>query len=207
MNHLVPCPSCARHVRQSEPACPFCSVQLALGHVSPPALPRSRLGRAATFAFGASLVGATSLVACGGESETSKPDGGGADTRGGSSPGGTSAAGTGGAAGAGGSSAGTFNGFGGNIAPPYGIPPMGGYAPAYGVPPIGGAGAGGSGGVGGTSGGAGGASGAGGAHAGGSNGGAVGASGASGAGGAHAGTAGSGGTAGGGPAPVYGSPP
>lgn len=205
MNHLVPCPSCARHVRQSELACPFCSVKLALEHVSP-ALPRSRLGRAATFAFGASLVGATSLVACGGESETSKPDGGGADTRGGASSGGTSAAGTAGAGGnsAGGSSAGTFNGFGGNIAPPYGIPPMGGYAPTYGAPPFGGAGAGGAGGVGGTSGGASGTSGAGtgGMSGGGGNGGASGNG-----GGGNGGAGGHGGGSGGGPAPVYGSPP
>jgi hypothetical protein len=28
MNHLVPCPCCARHVRPAEPACPFCGLTL-----------------------------------------------------------------------------------------------------------------------------------------------------------------------------------
>ncbi|HYJ10535.1 MAG TPA: hypothetical protein VEX18_16045, partial [Polyangiaceae bacterium] len=65
MSHLVPCPGCARHVRQSEAQCPFCNAALALDHLPPPVLPRGRMGRAATFAFGASLVGATSLIACG----------------------------------------------------------------------------------------------------------------------------------------------
>jgi hypothetical protein len=134
MNQLVPCPSCARHVRQSEPACPFCSVELALGHVSPAPLPRVRLGRAATFAFGASLVGATSLVACGGDSETGKPGSGGAN----STAGGNSVSGAGGhnagSTGIGGNSAGRFNGEAGNIAQPYGVPPFGGYAPTYGAP-------------------------------------------------------------------------
>lgn len=178
MNHLVPCPSCARHVRQSEAMCPFCSVELALEHLSPPPLPRVRLGRAATFAFGASLVGAASLVACGGESETGKPGGGGAN----SMAGGNGVSGAGGAGGnsagtnsAGTNSAGTFNGMGGNIAQPYGVPPFGGFAPMYGVPPGGSSGTTGSGGASGGSGGAGEAS---------------------------AGTAGSGG-----PTPVYGAPP
>lgn len=182
MNHLVPCPNCARHVRQTEAACPFCSVELALQHLSPPALPRGRLGRAATFAFGASLVGATSLIACGGESETGKPGSGGANSAG---------AGGSNSAGAGGTSAGMFNGIGGNVAPPYGIPPLGGYAPTYGAPPggsdnIGNAGAGGGGG---TAGGAGSA-------------GSAASAGSAGSAGANAGTAGSGG-----PTPVYGAPP
>ena len=180
MNQLVPCPSCARHVRQNEPACPFCSVELALGHVSPAVLPRVRLGRAATFAFGASLVGATSLVACGGDSETGKPGSGGANSVAGSSTvAGTAGAGgnSAGSAGVGGNSAGTYNGGGGNIVPAYGVPPFGGYAPTYGAPPIGGSGG---------------------------NGGASGGGGTSGAGGgsAHAGTGGTGG-----PVPVYGAPP
>lgn len=184
MTHLVPCPNCARHVRQSEAACPFCSVELALHHLSPPVLPRGRLGRAATFAFGASLVGATSLIACGGESETSKPGSAGANSVGGSSSGGTNSGGAAGAAG--------LNGIGGNVAPPYGIPPFGGYAPTYGSPP------GGSGNIG--SAGTGGVAGAGGAGGGGAGG--AGGGGAGGGGAANAGTAGSGG-----PTPVYGAPP
>jgi len=206
MNHLVPCPSCARHVRQSEAACPFCATELSLEQLSPPALPRTRLGRAATFAFGASLVGATSLVACGGESETVKPGGdGGANSLAGSS----NAAGH---AGAGGHSAGTFNGFGGNIAQPYGVPPFGGMAPTYGVPPFGGAGAGG-GGAGGTSG-ASGTSGAGGGGGMSGAGGSSGAAGSSGHGGGGNGGGGNGGASGhggggtgGAPGTVYGSPP
>jgi hypothetical protein len=65
MSQLTPCPECQRHVRKSETRCPFCGNAVSLAHVPPPALPRKRLGRAATFAFGASVVGATSLVACG----------------------------------------------------------------------------------------------------------------------------------------------
>lgn len=72
MSHLVPCPGCARHVRQSEASCPFCGVGLSLGHLAPPTLPRARLNRAALFAFQASVVGATALVGC------TEDDGGGA---------------------------------------------------------------------------------------------------------------------------------
>lgn len=52
---LRPCPSCSRHVRPSEAACPFCKT--ALPEVSgEPAMPGRvvpRVGRAAIFAFGA----------------------------------------------------------------------------------------------------------------------------------------------------------
>lgn len=64
MSQLTPCPACRRHVRKTETTCPFCSASISLAHVAPPVLPSSRLGRAATFAFGASLVGATALVSC-----------------------------------------------------------------------------------------------------------------------------------------------
>src|SRR5688572_14376038 len=141
MSHLVPCPHCSRHVRQREVSCPFCSGALSLGDVPPPALPRMRLGRAATFAFGATLAGATSLVACGGESEGRKTGGGGTDSTGGTqSPGGKASGGNATSAG--------NTGIGGNIAPPYGIPPLGGDTsqggasfgggPVYGAPPTGG---------------------------------------------------------------------
>lgn len=69
MSHLVPCPGCARHVRQSEAKCPFCGVGVSLGHVAPPTLPRARLNRAALFAFKASVVGATALVGCSEDNE------------------------------------------------------------------------------------------------------------------------------------------
>jgi hypothetical protein len=90
MSELTPCPECQRHVRKTETSCPFCSQALSLSHLPTPALPRSRLGRAATFAFGATLVGATALVGCGGESE-GKKGGGGGGASGGTTSGGTSA--------------------------------------------------------------------------------------------------------------------
>jgi hypothetical protein len=64
MTQLVPCPECQRHVRKTESRCPFCEARVSLAHVAPPVLPSRRLGRAATFAFGATLVGATSLTSC-----------------------------------------------------------------------------------------------------------------------------------------------
>jgi hypothetical protein len=111
MTQLIPCPGCNRHVRQSENSCPFCSAALSLADVPEHALPRTRLGRAATFAFGATLVGAATLVACGGESEDGKKTGGGG------SAGMASQAGTA----SGGSSAGTAPG--GAV---YGAPPFAG---------------------------------------------------------------------------------
>jgi hypothetical protein len=133
MSHLVPCPSCSRHVRTSESECPFCGSGLELSSVPAPVLPATRLGRAATFAFGATLLSATAMVACGGDSED---DGGGnagssgttatggmaGNATGGSSSG---AGGRGGSAGSAGS-AGADGGVAGSIAPPYGFPPMGG---------------------------------------------------------------------------------
>jgi hypothetical protein len=138
MSHLVPCLSCHRHVLVSEDRCPFCGAERSpeLRAAAPPALPKRRLGRAALFTFGATLVGA----ACG--DVTSAPDGG-SDTRGDSSTGaagtsggaGRGGAGTSGQAGTSGGGAGTSGGGGTGIAPPYGIPPSdGGVAPLYGVP-------------------------------------------------------------------------
>jgi hypothetical protein len=59
MATFEPCPGCQRHVKIDETSCPFCSAALSehFGRLSARALPRSRLGRAALFAFG---VGATS---------------------------------------------------------------------------------------------------------------------------------------------------
>ena len=51
---LRPCPTCERHVRDSETACPFCDAALP-AHVSMTAATR-RLGRAAAFVTGAALV-------------------------------------------------------------------------------------------------------------------------------------------------------
>jgi hypothetical protein len=133
VNHLVPCPECSRHVRVSETECPFCALPLDLSGTPEPQLPKTRLGRAATFAFSATLASVTAVVACGGEAtETS----GAGAAAGKTSNGGTSA--RGGAAGVGGATAG---GLGGTmtIAPPYGLPPMGGFANETGGSGVGGA--------------------------------------------------------------------
>ena len=72
MKHLVPCPECGRHVRVSESECPFCALPLDLAGTPEHRLPTARLSRAATFAFGATLVSASALAAC-----SSDSDGGG----------------------------------------------------------------------------------------------------------------------------------
>ncbi len=76
MAPLRPCPCCSRHVRVSEPACPFCAGKLDDAFRSMPS-PRvravGRLSRAALFALGAS-----GLAACGG---TGGGSGTGSDTR------------------------------------------------------------------------------------------------------------------------------
>lgn len=118
MSHLVPCPSCNRHVRATEMECPFCGDLVDLATSPAPALPSSRLGRAATFAFGATLIGATSMMACGGDSDDGDDGGtGGTVANGGSS----GKAGTGGSAGAPNSTGAT-----GAVAPAYGAPATGG---------------------------------------------------------------------------------
>lgn len=158
MSQLIPCPGCNRHVRQAESSCPFCDTALSLAHIAPAALPRTRLGRAATFAFGATLVGATTLLGCGGDSEEGKKGGGGAagaDSKGGSSSGGDQnhggsgvvgpvygapAAGTGnddgGTGNAGMTSGGTSVGGTGGPGPVYGAPSAGfSGVPLYGAAP------------------------------------------------------------------------
>ena len=61
--HLLPCPDCNRHVRIVDPVCPFCGHALPMAYrtTAAPAGPLARLGRAATFAFGAAV--ATSVAA------------------------------------------------------------------------------------------------------------------------------------------------
>jgi hypothetical protein len=70
---LVPCPSCKRHVRAAEAACPFCSSalpeDLAAGAI--PSAPR-RLSRAAAFVFGASLA----VAGCGTDTDGGSAGGG-----------------------------------------------------------------------------------------------------------------------------------
>jgi hypothetical protein len=76
---LRPCPSCARHVRSSESACPFC--ETALPEVSASTSTNvGRLGRAALFVAGTALV-ASAAAGCGpdkpkpGDPNTQKPYG------------------------------------------------------------------------------------------------------------------------------------
>ncbi len=62
-SRLLPCPSCARHVRANERACPHCAAALTNAFGPPPEVstPSLRLTRAARFALGtgaAALVGA-----------------------------------------------------------------------------------------------------------------------------------------------------
>jgi hypothetical protein len=73
-NHLAPCPSCTRHVRASEPVCPFCQGQLSdeFRTAVPPRRPAGRLTRAALYAFGATSL---SLVAACGSSNSTNPPG------------------------------------------------------------------------------------------------------------------------------------
>jgi len=141
MSHLVPCPACSRHVRVTEPTCPFCGDGLALAGTPAPSLPKSRLGRAATFAFGATLVGVTTVVACGGDDTSSGGGSGGATTgTGGTSAGaagsssGTSGDATAGSAGSGGNGGGTVQDSGGLMAL-YGAAAGGGPVPVYGAAP------------------------------------------------------------------------
>ena len=64
---LVPCPSCSRHVRSEERACPFCTSALPT-NLSARAVPAAtrRLERLAAFTFAATLA-ITGCVAEGGE--------------------------------------------------------------------------------------------------------------------------------------------
>ena len=115
MSHLVPCPECSRHVRVSETECPFCALPLDLAGTPEPRLPRERLSRAATLAFGATLASATALAACSGTDAPvpvyGAPAGGSANSAG--------------AAGA--ENAGANNGVGGDASVPvYGAPAPGG---------------------------------------------------------------------------------
>src|SRR4051812_25681851 len=158
MSHLVPCPQCSRHVRVAESSCPFCGSALELSAVAAPQLPRTRLGRAATFAFGASIVGATALVSCGGDDTSTGGDAaagatgsGGAGVTGGAGGDSTdAAAGSGGGEATGGAGGDSTGGAGGDNAAGsggvgvlYGAVPAdsgskgdgGGPVPVYGAPP------------------------------------------------------------------------
>lgn len=52
MTQLAPCPTCQRHVKIDETACPFCATPLELISTPARAMPAGWMGRAAVFAFG-----------------------------------------------------------------------------------------------------------------------------------------------------------
>jgi hypothetical protein len=66
---LVPCPSCARHVRCSEESCPFCKSAIPAGLVPVPRAPH-RLARGAAFMFASTLVAVTG---CSSDTTTTTP--------------------------------------------------------------------------------------------------------------------------------------
>ncbi|HJL17967.1 MAG TPA: hypothetical protein RMH99_20040, partial [Sandaracinaceae bacterium LLY-WYZ-13_1] len=89
MSHLVPCDGCGRHVLASEPRCPFCAAAFD-AHRPVPGSPGARIGRAATFAFGAALAAATAS-GCGdshgrGDAAVENDAGGGEDPDAGVAP-------------------------------------------------------------------------------------------------------------------------
>lgn len=57
---LFPCPGCARHVRRTASACPFCGADVAEAARTAPVrrYPKERMKRAASFAFGAAALSA-----------------------------------------------------------------------------------------------------------------------------------------------------
>jgi hypothetical protein len=65
---FLPCPSCRRHVRDLEEACPFCGHARVAGRVEQPR-PQTRLSRGSLFAFSV----ATFAIGCSSESVTSNP--------------------------------------------------------------------------------------------------------------------------------------
>ena len=111
---LAPCPSCARHVRVSETACPFCHAAIPEG-ITPVPGTNKRLSRAAAYAFTATMAATSGavVVACG---ATAQPayGGPGIPSEGGSTDG---------------ASDGATDADAGGAQPAYG-------APAYGAQPV-----------------------------------------------------------------------
>jgi hypothetical protein len=121
-SQLRACPSCARHVRVTEPACPFCGDALseAFQEARAPQPPALRLTRAALFAFG---TGAMAVASGCSSSSTPTTDSGTV------APGdaGAEDAGQVGAADSGAPSSDAGSGFdSGGLAPVYGSPPADG---------------------------------------------------------------------------------
>lgn len=158
---LLPCPGCARHVRAGERECPFCGGAIEVAGAPAVRRPTTRLGRAATFAFGAAVATTLSVAGCGDDgtggdvdSGAAADSGGGADVDSGSSgddaggamaDAGGDAGGSGDDAGAAVDAGGPMEDDAGGVGPLYGAVPVdagmrnddagGGPAPLYGAPP------------------------------------------------------------------------
>jgi hypothetical protein len=151
--HLLPCPGCTRHVRASETECPFCLTALEFGDTAAPRAPATRLGRAATFAFGAAVATTMQVAGCSGgtspgdvDSGSGTDSGGGAEVDAGSDPG-DSGGGSETDSGTATPDSGMEQDSGGGVTPLYGGPPLrdagrdqddsggGGPVPLYGAPP------------------------------------------------------------------------
>jgi len=138
MSHLVPCSGCQRHVQVTEEHCPFCGVARSLQQRSspPPAMPTRRLGRAALFAFGATMLSATACSDSTSGTKDAATDTA-ADTAGtggsGSGGSGSGGAGSGGKSGSGGAAS---DGGGGGMDGAVDRGGTGGVAAAYGITPL-----------------------------------------------------------------------
>jgi hypothetical protein len=78
---LLACPSCARHVRVTESACPFCAASLPEAFAAAPAprAPTKRLSRAALYAFGATSITVAAACSSGSGTPAGDTDGSTAD--------------------------------------------------------------------------------------------------------------------------------
>jgi hypothetical protein len=78
---LLACPSCSRHVRATERACPFCSEALPETFAAAPAprAPTKRLSRAALYAFGATSITVAAACSSGSGTPAGDTDGSTAD--------------------------------------------------------------------------------------------------------------------------------
>jgi hypothetical protein len=77
VNRLEKCTGCARHIRVSEPACPFCGAAVPVAFGEADALARGRrgrIGRGAILAIGAASVGVAVAACSGGDGGVDEPN-------------------------------------------------------------------------------------------------------------------------------------
>ena len=115
-SHLRACPACARHVRVSEEACPFCRSALSdsFRASAAPQAPGARLTRAALFAFGTGTLSLAPVLAPGCSSSSVPPMVNGVDAAYGGPP--------------------IDSGPSPSADSAYGAPPFDGPVPVYGAP-------------------------------------------------------------------------